>query len=151
RQIGVNRVRGWRSTLLALIPLVRAWGCSCSPATFAPACERISTAEIVFVGKAVAIETRARIPVSLMLRFYRFQVETAYKGLPKGTTEVIVDPGGGSSCETRYTLGTRYLIFGSQTPGAKEVFSAACHGSRIADDHPDDLKFLEAYRRGQSG
>jgi hypothetical protein len=81
---------------------------------------------------------------------YRFQIETAYKGLPKTAAQIVVNPDNFTSCRTEYKSGVRYLIFGSKLAGTDEVLSGDCHGSRIAQYAAEDLTFLEAYRRNQS-
>ena len=150
---GANQTRaGWlfALTLLVLIPFGRALGCSCGPVASAPACEKISTAEIVFVGTVRAIEPDTPFPTAGKSRVYRFQVERLYKGLPQDVTEVVVNPDNFTSCQTEYKRGVRYLIFATRLAGTNEVLSGGCHGSRIADDAAEDLPFLEAYRRNQA-
>jgi hypothetical protein len=97
-----------------------------------------------------AIEPDAQFPTASKFRVYRFQVETPYKGLPQNAAEVVVNPGNSTSCQAEYRRGVRYLIFASRLAGTNQALSAACQGSRIADDAGDDLRFLEAYRRNQA-
>ena len=103
--------------LFVLTPFGRVLGCSCSPAASAPACEKILTTEIVFVGTVRAIEPDAQFPTASKNRVYRFQVETPYKGLSQNVTQVVVNPDNFTSCQTEYKLGMRYLIFGTRLRG----------------------------------
>jgi hypothetical protein len=146
----MKRVHGWTLALLVLTPLGRVLGCSCDPSAEAPACEKISTAEIVFVGTVRAIEPDAQFPAASKSRVYRLQVDTPYKGLPQNVAEVVVNPDNFTSCQTEYKRGVRYLIFATRLAGTSEVLSGGCHGSRIADDAGEDLRFLEAYRSNQA-
>jgi hypothetical protein len=127
----MKRVHGWELALLVLTPLGQALGCSCAPAASAPACEKISTAEVVFVGTVRAIERDAQFPTVSKFRVYRFQVETPHKGLPPNVAEVVVNPDDFTSCQTEYKRGMRYLIFASRLAGTNEVLSGGCHGSRL--------------------
>ncbi len=136
--------------LLVLTPPWRVLGCSCAPAASAPACEKISTTEIVFVGTVRAVEPDTQLPTVSQARVYRFQVETPFKGLPQNVSEVVVNPDNFTSCQTVYKRGGRYLIFANRLAGTSQVLSGGCHGSRIADDAAEDLRFLEAYRRNQA-
>lgn len=146
----MKRGYGYGLALLVLASFGRVLACSCGPAASAPACEKILTTEIVFVGTVVAVEPDRRFPSTGPLRVYRFQIETAYKGLPKTTAQIVVNPDNFTSCQTEYKRGVRYLIFGSKLTGTDEVLSGGCHGSRIAQYAAEDLTFLEAYRRNQS-
>jgi hypothetical protein len=146
----MKRVHGWTLALLVFTPLGGILGCSCAPAASAPACEKISTAEIVFVGTVRAIEPDAQFPAASRSRVYRFQVETPYKGLPQNAIEVVVNPDNFTSCQTEYKRGIRYLVFASRLAGTNEVLSGGCHGSRTADDAVEDLRFLEAYQRNKA-
>jgi hypothetical protein len=80
---------------------------------------------------------------------YRFNVETAHKGLPPGT-KIVVDPGQGI-CEREYKQNTEYIIFGQKLQGSDLIRPAECSGSRPVEYLPEDRRFLEAYRRHSAG
>src|SRR5260370_37705107 len=140
----------FRSACLVLCHTVWALACSCSPEAYAPACQKISNAQVVFAGTVRQIEPDSRAPQATKLRVYRFRVDVPYKGLPEGTTEVIVNPDNFTSCQTEYKSGLRYLIFGTRFSGTDEVLSGGCHGSRLVEYAADDIRFLEAYRKNQA-
>lgn len=71
-----------------------------------------------------------------------------YKGLSEDTKQVVVNPD--NICEASYSLGKRYLVFGSREAGTDEVRSGACDGSRLADGEQADVQFLETYRLKQA-
>ena len=70
----------WTLAVLFVAPLGHVLACSCGPAASAPACEKILTADIVFLGTVQAIEPDTNFPTVNRARVYRFLVETAYKG-----------------------------------------------------------------------
>ncbi len=74
----------------------------------------------------------------------------AYKGLPAGVKQLVVNPDNLTTCATQYLPGKRYLIFGDRTPGTDQVRSGGCQGSRMAEHAVEDLQFLEAYRLGKA-
>jgi hypothetical protein len=142
----------WTLALLALAlsPFSSILGCDCGPPASARACEKISTAGVVFLGTVIAVELeQPNLPVRSGL-LYRFQVEAAYKGLPPDMAQIVVDPDNITSCGTKYKLGVRYLIFANKLEGRDAVLSNDCAGSREADQAAEDLLFLEAYRRNEA-
>jgi hypothetical protein len=128
-----------------------ALGCSCSPASEAPACEKILTADVIFVGTVQSIVPDPHLPAASRLRVYRFQVDTTYRGLLPSVDHIVVNPDNFTSCQTEYRRGSRYLVFASRLAGTDEVISGGCHGSRLAEYATKDLAFLGAYRNNQAG
>jgi hypothetical protein len=63
----------------------------------------------VFVGIVLTIDDRNPRQGNVI-----FSVEEAFKGLAAGASEVEVWPGTGTSCQTAYEGGSRYLIFGNR-------------------------------------
>jgi hypothetical protein len=108
--------------LLALVLIGRSVGCSCTPAASAPACEKLATAAVVFVGTVLAVEPDPEFPAATNF-VYRFHVDMPYKGLAGNTAQVVVNPDNFTSSETQYLLGMRYLVFASPLAGTNQVLS----------------------------
>jgi len=127
------------------------WGCECKSLTMAPACEKIGTMDVVFVGTAKSLTSYKPAWARVRQSAYRFAVERSYRGLRLGTAEVLVDPDNSTSCGTRFELGVRYLVYASRREGeADVVFTSVCHGSHEAARAAGELRFLEAFRRGET-
>ncbi len=80
---------------------------------------------------------------------YRFRIHRVYKGLDNTLSEVLLNPENFTSCNFRYLIGKRYLVFADimmQKPLV--LIAGSCSGSRIASDHRSDVDFLERYIRG---
>lgn len=138
------------ASILAIACMGRLFACSCTPAVSAPACEKLTTTPVVFLGTVLAAERDTRFPAPSRARVYRFQVDTIYKGLPANARQLVIDPGF-VSCEQEYLPGKRYLVFASRVPETGEFFSGACHGSIMADYAKEDIRILETYRLQQAG
>jgi hypothetical protein len=149
-EIGVRQIH-WLTTLVLLLTAEPVLACSCTPEAFAPACQKITRTEVVFRGSVRRIEPDPLTPKFPNSHVVRFLVETVYKGLPPGTTEVIVNPENFTTCEAGYRNGARYLIFGHKLPGTDQVLSGTCDGSRLVKYAGDDLRFLESFRKNQAG
>lgn len=141
----------FRTGVLMFVVIAQALSCSCSPAAYAPACEKLSRSEVVFLGTVLAPEPDPTHPGATSTRVYRFRVDAAYKGLPVDTAEVTVNPDNFTSCRTRYLTGRQYLIFAHPVARTGQLMSGACAGSKLADYAKEDIQFLEAYRHGQAG
>jgi hypothetical protein len=119
-----------------------ASACICGSAEFAPACQRISTSEVVFIGENLEFTPG---------KWYRFRIQQIYKGLNSDTREVFINYGAGTSCATEYAIGKTYIIFASMVNQSPlTVASWACFGSRRADLNAADVDFLENYRQGKT-
>ena len=113
--------------------------CSCTPETYAPSCQRLSTAPVVFLGE----------PVEFTNGVYRFRIEKVYKGLEPNTSETAVYGLAGTSCEIEYTIGEKYIIFAENSSQQnKPLITSMCSGSRIASEA--DINFLNNYVIGKS-
>lgn len=135
--------------LLAGSGTAAAVACSCSNEALAPVCQRISVAQVVFLGSIRSSEWDPNDPHHIF-RNYRFSVKTAYKGLPPGTKEIVIDPGHGI-CEREYKQNAEYIIFGQKLQGSDLIRSDGCSGSRPVEYFPEDRRFLEAFRRHSAG
>lgn len=122
--------------------------CSCTPEADAPACQLISRTAAVFLGRPLELVGESGYGQA---KLYRFRIEKVYKGLAPDVSEVLVQPGAGTSCETSYTLGTRYLMFaGITSPEPLRLSAWVCSGSRTADKNQADLDFLDRYVQGKT-
>jgi hypothetical protein len=130
--------------LLLILSTRLALACSCAPAASAPACEQLSIAEVAFIGTVRSLEPEPGTP-----GVYRMNVEVAYKGLPEGIREVVVDPGSFATCRTNYKSDQRYLMFVRKTSSGR-VQSDMCSGSRSVESATDDMRFLEAYSKHEA-
>jgi hypothetical protein len=148
--MSMRPLQRWLLGTFLAAPLMTALGCECGNIASAPACEKISTAQIVFVGTVRAIEPDPRMPGNTGAPVYRFEVETVYKGLPANTRDIIVDPDNLTSCHAVYKQAQRYLVFASRDKGTEVVSAGGCSGSRLAKYAADDLRFLDAYRNNQA-
>ena len=118
---------------------VKSFACSCSPKVYAPACELISRVDAVFVGE----------PIEYSRGIYRFKVEKAYKGVTNEDSEVKVYGLAGTSCEIRYSIGTKYLIFAGKSSSSPNTFiSGMCSGSREANE--SEIDFLDKFSKGET-
>lgn len=118
---------------------VKSFACSCSPKVYAPACELISRVDAVFVGE----------PIEYSRGIYRFKVEKAYKGVTNEDSEVKVYGLAGTSCEIRYSIGTKYLIFAGKSSSSPNTFiSGMCSGSREANE--SEINFLDKFSKGET-
>lgn len=133
--------------------LQAAFGCTCGPLSWAPACQLVSLAPVVFLGTVRSVE---QDPASgdPSAAVYRFSVERRYRGLPADMDTVTVDPDNHTSCQTRYLPGKQYLLFAEPwrngPTGPEVLISGGCSGSRLVTTARDDLVFLEAYVRGRT-
>jgi len=139
-----------------------ALACSCG---YVPLCQRIDDVRVLFVG--TALETNDDHDGIKGGIWYRFSVEESFKGLPSGTREVIVDPASGTSCQSEYTVGKRYLIssYGlnpinqptaaisvggfprleGKRPEGIVIVTGSCSGSSPIEDAAEDLAFARQY------
>jgi len=127
-----------------------ALACTCSSLAYGPACQLISNAGVSFLGTAIAAEPDPRRPTIARARVYRFQVDEIYKGLDAKTREVVIDPDNITSCQAEYRVGVRYIIFGDKRSGSEMIMAGECSGSRPAETHLDDVKFLGQFAAGNS-
>lgn len=139
-----------RVGLLSFALSAYSFGCTCGPAAYAPACEKLSSAQVVFVGTVLKPEPDPAHPAETRLRVFRFRVDAAYKGLPEDAAEVVVNPDNFTSCQTQYLTGKQYLVFARPLAGTNQLLSGACSGSRLVDYAKEDIAFLESYRDGQA-
>jgi hypothetical protein len=131
--------------LLAAPDLV---ACVCANSSQSPACQ-LTGRDVIFVGTPISDEGS---PLN-RAHTYRFAVDKAYKGLDPSLREVWVSSGGGSSCDTTYVVGTRYLMFASGSPGQngqRALVSMQCSGSRELRHAVEDLRFLDAWAWGET-
>jgi hypothetical protein len=131
-----------------LLSVESSSACSCGPAAFAPACQKIGQTDVAFLGRSAEWITSAS-----NAGYYRFEVEKVYKGIEPGTKEVLVWAGGGTSCSTVYRVGRRYLMFGgsiapSDGRGRPTVSSPTCSGSREAS--PPEIAVLDDWLAGKT-
>lgn len=115
------------------------FACSCTPKVYAPACELISTADVVFLGE----------PVEYSGRIYRFKVEKAFKGIATDVNEVKVYGMAGTSCEQQYAVGEKYLVFAGKSSSSSNTFvTSMCSGSRSASQ--SEIDYLEKFSKGET-
>jgi len=101
---------------LALVLLIACgaapgWPCSCRGPR--PACAYLE-ADAIFLGRVIFTNHDAGSGIS-QETLVRFDVEEIFKGLPRGTKDVWIDPGSFTSCYEEYLLGQRYLIVARRT------------------------------------
>lgn len=122
-----------------IIFTVKTFACSCTPKSYAPACELISKVDAVFVGE----------PIEYSGGIYKFKVERAYKGIAKENSEAKVYGLAGTSCEMTYSIGTKYLIFAGKSSSAPNMFvTSMCSGSREASQ--SELEYLDKFSKGEA-
>jgi Carboxypeptidase regulatory-like domain len=127
--------------LLSYLMVQPIQACSCAPGADGPACQLISSRDVVFLGESMSITGDG---------LYRFHIERVYKGLKPNTREIFVAATFGS-CSTSYPVGHRYLIFANTLKGdSKIVSSIMCSGSRSAEGNQDDIDFLDNYIQGKT-
>ena len=135
-------------SLLGFLSVVPCSASTCSPKAWGPACEKLATLDVVFVGTVLAAEPGLKLPHrDVSIPFYRFRVERVYKGLPHDVGTVIIDPGGVTKPPAEYILGQKYIVYANRH-GAENLVSDACLGSTLFDKSGEDVAFLEAYRLG---
>jgi hypothetical protein len=132
--------------ILIAIPLLlllrgEAYACKCGPPSVKWSFEKVP---VIFSGEVVKLD------------LYRatLKVEKAWKG---ALTEEIVlltgkrrDSSGHivtNSCDFRYALGEKYLVYASRA--GKELKASVCSRSRRLESAVDDIKVLERLKQGR--
>jgi hypothetical protein len=117
--------------LVLLAVATAAEACECVPRT--PK-ERFDSADVVFVGKVVALTQRkddqGRPPVTTA----SMQVERSWKGL-RGIRTQVRDTG--TDCRVGFEVGVRYLVYTRQGATVN-----SCTGTRKADSAVDVINAL---------
>jgi hypothetical protein len=90
---------------------VPALACECGVP--APACAYVDRTAAVFIGKVAFTDDDGSGKIT-QKTLVRFEVEESFKGLPKGTRDVWIDPGSFTSCYATYRIGERWLVFAYQ-------------------------------------
>ena len=128
-----------------------ARACSCSQLTWAPACQLVSRAQVVFLGTVLRGEPNPPPRTFMSTRVYRLQVDRTYKGLAPGLGEITIGPV--TPCQTAYAIGRQYLMFANVLrtgPHSQVYVSDECSGSRLAQFAKGDIEFLESALQGKS-
>jgi hypothetical protein len=153
------------AVLLTDVP--RAVACSCGPPP--PMCQRIDAVKVAFVGTPTETNENGDGFIKQGV-WYRFRVEQVFKGLPQGTSEVVVDPASGTSCQTGFSLGKQYLVTsygntiagalgdssaislvggtdagGKSRPAGPIVVVGGCSGSKPIQYAANDIAYLKRY------
>lgn len=143
-----------RASIVGILALHTLWPCSCSPAAYGPACQRVGGSSTILLGTVLSAQADPRSPAATSRRIYRVQVDRAFKGLEQGTSEILINPDNFTSCGTLYRIGKQYLFFAQKLPSnvgqEAEYIAGGCSGSRLANGASADLEFLEKYATGRS-
>lgn len=121
------------------------------PQAFAPACEKISKYDVIFVGQSIEVFHDQPPNGNAKATMYRFRVDRCYKGLPPSVHEVVVTPYAYGECGQEYPTGKTFLIFArfsSRDP--LTLTSGECTGSRLAEYARADIDFLESHAQGKT-
>src|SRR5580704_2872461 len=127
-----------------------AFACSCAPIASAPACQRISSADVAFLGTVDGIEPDPMTPGVERNRVYRFRVERVYKGIDSKTVEVVVNPDNLTDCQAEYRMGEQYIMFAGRWTDSGTLRAGECSGSRLAKFNAEDVSFLDKFAQGRS-
>ena len=104
-----------------------------------PACETAWTADAVFVGEVVAIETTAGV------RRARLRVSESFRGDASGVVEIAAGGDGVDLCLYPFTQGSTYLIYALESTVG--YTTSICMRTRPIANAADDLAYLRNLNR----
>jgi hypothetical protein len=117
---------------------------ACSCAGPSDPCLALTTADVVFVGRAAAIQPGALELPNLRPAMVRFEVAEVLHGtVPK---VIELRQGDGASCIFRFAPGREYLVYARYREGALEAFLCSRTGELAERRH--DVDILRERRRG---
>jgi len=126
-----------------------AMGCSCIRP--GPPCQNYGGATAVFVGTPITEKTAERKPgnkpedIDCAPRTFSFSVEQAFLGV--STAEVEIGTGrGGGDCGYDFKLGSRYLVYASQSSQSNRLTTSICTRTAPFDNATEDLEFLRGLK-----
>ncbi len=130
------------SAVVLCIALVQSVWCQTEPL-----CSRIEKLDVIFVGELIS--TSIGNPVNLVVELFR--ITEAFKGLPKGTKEILVV----TDCPG-HLVGQSYLV--NNQLGRTELESrsgvtgigVSCSDARLANNALDDISLLRAWKQGKA-
>jgi hypothetical protein len=128
-----------------------AWGLVLPPTAVACSCDgppdpclAVTAADVVFVGRAVAIEPGSLQPPNLRPAMVRFDVAEVLHGTVP--TVVELRNGGGASCILGFAADRDYVVYARYRDGAFEAF--LCSRTGELADRRHDVDILRQRRRG---
>ncbi|MFN7932119.1 MAG: carboxypeptidase-like regulatory domain-containing protein [Bryobacteraceae bacterium] len=117
-----------------------AWACSCSDIINRPACEAFPGTGAVFLGTVISRNGPERMPS------YSVEVREIFRGVPKGTRHVFVDPG--FVCSRNFQLGETFLFY-TRLPGTlgNPMYDVSgCTETKHLARAGEDLRWLREQR-----
>jgi hypothetical protein len=136
------------AVVLALVFRTPSFGCSCMEV---PVCYTVERAPVIFIGEVVdgGITSLADDPWFSDVRYARFKVIEAFRGLPRGTATVDVELHlwRGMCAPVPYYRGKRYLVTPAQRDGI--YFDGACFSGQDVDKATDRVQYIRDYFSGK--
>lgn len=129
-----------------MFSVISAWGCSCAGG--GSPCQDFGRAAAVFVGTAIAVRTTPR-PADRNReeywapRTFTFSVEQTFLGAPIRELEVATGSGGGD-CGYDFKLGTRYVVYASQSAQREQLLTSICSRTNPLASAKEDLDFFRS-------
>ena len=129
-----------------MLSVTSAWGCSCGGG--GSPCQNFGRASAVFVGTAIAVKTAPR-PAERNReeywapRTFLFSVEQTFLGVQARELEVSTGLGGGD-CGYDFKLGTRYVVYASQSDQGKRLITTICSRTNPLESAKEDLDFFRS-------
>lgn len=113
---------------------------ACSCAMFSQPCAAEWTAEAIFVGEAIHIDTLTE-PELLGSRRVTFAIRESFKGVDAKFVDVFTGSGGGD-CGFGFTAGSSYLVFANRNPTTRKLGTGICSKTALLSWSGDQLKLL---------
>jgi hypothetical protein len=110
------------------------YGCQCRERE--PPCAQYKSADVVFVGLAVRIESEELEPLKKIV----FSIERTIKGLTNSTAELVSY---GSSCDYSFAPGKTYLVYAYRNSGRNELYTHYCTRTTEISNARSDIAFFK--------
>jgi hypothetical protein len=132
--------------VLHALTTTNALGCSCIESEIPP-CAAYWRADAVFVGSITAIiPPPQQLTKSLPEATLRLSVEEAFRGAAVGTILEVLTLSG-TSCDSSFNIGNRYLIYGHRDSTSDRLHIPPCDRTKILSDAGEDLAYIRGLSR----
>jgi Carboxypeptidase regulatory-like domain len=136
--------------LFSAVVAVASWlflppaAAACTCASPSDPCLAIKAADVVFVGRAIGIESGSHEPPNLRPAMVRFDVAEILHGAVPNV--VVLRDGGGASCVFGFRTGRDYVVYARYREGV--LAAGLCSRTGELADRRHDVDILRERRRG---
>ena len=135
-----NRAMRTRRLVFAVAILLLPWigldvyGCQCRERE--PPCAQYSSADAVFIGLVANISfSKDKSKKSI-----HFNVERAFRGVSSSVAEIVTF---GTSCDSEFTEGKRYLVYAYRNGERNELYTHYCTRTTELSNADEDMTYLK--------